>query len=173
MCSLSGINNTPFHRHQQETTAWEYANTLARLLAMLLRTQGEYRFTLSGELKDGLAAFRQALITGDGEVHKLHAVLMVLWKQRWTPTAEDPLSCPTHRFLCLLSLQADGAHGDANMSTRPIAQLKYLIRVAFLNEIHTLARNKGQETLDEALQECEQWFRDKTHFPFGDRKSVV
>src|SRR5215472_1394529 len=127
-----GINNTPLHPFQHETTQSQYCTIVIRQLAMLLRHSPTYQIPLTENLQRALGLFRSSLEQGLTEKAKedLHSVLMALWKQRWRPTSDNLLPCPTIRALALFTLKQDGHFLEPINVTGIIAKWDWCLRLA-------------------------------------------
>lgn len=162
-----GISNQPFHSHQQDSSTSKYGGTLVRLVSFLLRAKGEYEMPLPEDLSRNLLLLQQALEEQSTDCKALHSVLLGLWKTRWNLSENDSIPDPTHRFLALYSLQEDGGHADPSAITQVLAQLKWLVRVAFLIDIHIEASGLYDGQLDVACTSLQPWFTDKHYSTFS------
>lgn len=185
--SLSrGINNTPFHRHQQPQTLYTYAALGLRFLAGLLREGGADAFGLTPDrfttYVQPLQALLQASAPADAPELQdaLHQLLLFLWTTPWQPLdlsedeegpVEEPLSTsvvdPTLRFLIYISLRKDGSHADPKQVTPWIAQLKYLMRLTFLREIKHRSRTQFKGNDMHACDSLVNFFTEKQVSPFN------
>ncbi|OBZ66042.1 ATP-dependent DNA helicase tlh2 [Grifola frondosa] len=163
----TGINNTPFHRLQQDDSIKSYGNLVTCLLAMLLRPKQQYQIPLPAILVTHIQKLQQAIDDRSDIEDHIHHVLIDLWMTRWNPSQDNSIPCPSHRFLALNSVQHDGGHADASHNTQPIAKLKFAIRVTFLCQIKKMSATKygGQDDL--ACDELQAWFTEKTYSPFN------
>ncbi|OBZ77855.1 hypothetical protein A0H81_01612 [Grifola frondosa] len=135
----TGINNTPFHRLQQDDSIKSYGNLVTCLLAMLLRPKQQYQIPLPAILVTHIQKLQQAIDDRSDIEDHIHHVLIDLWMTRWNPSQDNSIPCPSHRFLALNSVQHDGGHADASHNTQPIAKLKFAIRVTFLCQIKKMS----------------------------------
>ncbi|THH16280.1 hypothetical protein EUX98_g9326, partial [Antrodiella citrinella] len=168
-----GISNTPFHKHQNETTLKEYVNPILCLLAGVLKDTGTKAFALpSSEAKDALA--EHAFTNGStGPLKKaIHNFLLEIWTTTWKPSPTNLFPCPTIRLLILLSLHHDRSHDEPKHVTPRIAKLKYLMRLVFLQELRSRSDDlDGQDDL--ACDTLEKYFTEKKPFPFNSICSLT
>lgn len=168
------MSNTPFRRHQEDTTLAQYLNTVTRLVSMLLRLPEfpSYSLPLPAPVTLAIAELQKKLEECSGQPSHpdlrlaLHTLFMALWGSQWHPTPSNPIPCPTHRLLILLSLEPDGGHKEAGKTTQPIAHLKYAMRLAFLHRIQTRATASLANSHFAAYHTTQQWLHEKQPCPF-------
>lgn len=164
-----GVNNTPFHPHQEETTFYQYLNTITRLLGMFwqMKDHPSYYLPLPDTVTKALTRYFTVLETDESDHDPLHDVFMSIWRYHWPITPNNTIPDPTHRLLVLMSLQPDGGHKDPSKMTQPIAHLKYALRLAFALEISQNATHvyDGQPFL--AYQQLKEWLHEKLPCTFN------
>ncbi|KIK25617.1 hypothetical protein PISMIDRAFT_22752 [Pisolithus microcarpus 441] len=165
----SGINNTPFHRHQNEETMGRYSLPVMALIWMLVRVQHEDRYSLPlpDTLIAKLAALRQGLHDGVNVSCSIHEVLTEVWMSKWIKTFDNPLPCPTERMLALFTLDRDGKHKEPNSVTWHLAKLEYCIRLVSLKELKLQAASKFNQDDELACDAVQPYFTEHTNTPFG------
>ncbi|KAF7368146.1 ATP-dependent DNA helicase tlh1 [Mycena sanguinolenta] len=144
----SGINNTPFHRHQNgDTTAQQYVVVIIRLIASLLRCSEVFSMELDEDLAAAINDLRLVLCDhrhGASDAQStLHAVFTALWHTRWRQTSASRMPDPTMRFLMLMSCQTGGEFATAKDTSGPIRKLCWGIQMHGLAEIHRLVETEG------------------------------
>ncbi|KAF8181976.1 hypothetical protein K438DRAFT_1975921 [Mycena galopus ATCC 62051] len=145
---LSGINNTPFHRHHMgDTTAQQYVVVVIRLIAALLRQSNVFSMEPSEPLTLAIEALRASLLdhrqdVKDAQPH-LHVIFGALWHSRWRQTATTRMPDPTMRFLMLLSSQPGGEFAAPKDTSGPIRKLCWAIQMHALAEIHRIVEVEG------------------------------
>lgn len=171
---LSGISNTPFHKHQQETTLADYARPTTALIAMLLRPKTTYTIPISPSFHNTLSQFLSDLAGDKPDIicSALHQVLNHLWHSVWIPTSENPIPDPTQRYLALVSLQHDGGFTEPHRTTGPIAKFEYALRLFMLVEMHDLVLQSLSPDLDHACSQLQPWFTEKINTPFNTLRSL-
>ena len=149
----------------------QYCTVIIRQLAMLMRAKKTYTIPLSSELQQTIGAFRDALDEGDQDQAQehLHHVFMALWKQKWRPTADNLIPCPTIRALALITLYPDGHFAEPHQVTGLIAKWERCMRLAFVKEISALSESAEEE---EACSMLQPWFTEKSLCPFNSLRSL-
>lgn len=144
-----------------------YSNPVCGLLAMLLRPQTDYRFSLPTPVEEAI----QHLMTHQGDIkaaaRRVFDVLLLLWTRRWTPTEDQTIADPTIRFLALSSLKSDGGFKDASAITPELAKFQYCMRLVFLKAIH----EEGGDVLEKCRQ-MQPWFTEKHDTTFNTIRSL-
>ena len=138
---------------------------------MLMRAKKTYTIPVSSELQHTIGAFQDALDEGDqyqAQEH-LHCMFMCLWKQKWKPTADNLIPCPTIRALALMTLHPDGHFAEPHHVMGLIAKWERCMRLAFVKEIIALSESAEEE---EACSMLQPWFTEKSHCPFNSLRSL-
>lgn len=173
----SGINNMPFHRHQQDDTLAQYMALPLSLLGMLIRPKKKYQLSLLKTVEQSICHLETILagneeIDGNLAILAVHTVFLTVWTTTWKPTSDNKIPCVTQRCLALRSLHADGSFGNPKGISPEISRLEYAMRLTFLHQIHTLARTKYDGNFDLARTEMQPWFTEKMHSPFNTLRSL-
>ncbi|KAJ7098481.1 hypothetical protein C8R43DRAFT_251881 [Mycena crocata] len=187
-----GINNTPLHRHQQESSDYQYALPLVQLVATLLRCLAEsepdvevYRVPTSPALTAALRALQTELIKLNGEVkrdkkcktlpsralRRLEHVFNLLWEGDWPRERGGPMADPTLCFLALSSLRAGGEFALPKDTTGRIAKLCRGIQFHVLVTIHYQCENM-QETPLNVMEGLQVWVTEKKESTFARLMSL-
>ena len=168
----SGINNTPFHKHQQDGTITEYTHAPLSLLGMLVRPQKSYQVPLLKPVEQALTDMLSALAhdVDAKAILAIHHVFLTIWTSNWEPSRENTMPCITQRCLALLGMQADGSICDPNGSTSHMSRFEHVMRLTFLKEIHLLATNKYDGNFDLDREDLQPWFIEKVRSHFNTVK---
>ncbi|KAG2126628.1 uncharacterized protein EDB93DRAFT_1096999 [Suillus bovinus] len=169
-----GINNSPLHRHQEDTTMKSYIRSTVGLLAMLLRADGsqDYEVPITHDLMQAVQHLELALREGEQTAEKIHAVLTIVWMTKWVKGEDNTIPCPTERFMILHTLEVDGRHKEPVLITPDFARVEYCMRLACLKQLKVLSAevyNGNDEAACDALQ---PWFTEKTGSPFSGIRSL-
>jgi len=170
-CFFRGINNTPLHHFQMEDTQNQYCTVIIKQLAMLMRPKKKYDIPLTADLQEALQLFEEFLQGGERDLAKdqLHNVFMALWKEKWKPTKDNAIPCPTIRALALMTLHSDGHFAEPKYVTSLISKWERAIRLAFVKEIKALSETMEEE---EACRILQPWFTEKSLCPFNSLRSL-
>ncbi|KAF8126882.1 hypothetical protein K438DRAFT_1790273 [Mycena galopus ATCC 62051] len=157
-----GINNTPLHEHQQETTLGQYILPLVHLVAALLRVTPNYKFSSSPAVDQALV-----LLKAQRTEDSLHRLFCALWQAEWVRSKTKLWPDPTMSFLCFFQLKQDGGFKGPKETTRPIAQLCWAIRLSALTQIHHWVDAGVCATQCEAMDRLARFVKDKANTTFG------
>ena len=96
----------------------------------------------------------------DDSAHRLHAILLFIWQQRWDWESGANIASPVERFVLLNGLTCKGGVGvkRAHEITGILAQFKFNIR---LTAVYEMRRNSA------TLEECRRWVLKDETTPFG------
>jgi hypothetical protein len=169
------VNNTPFHRHQQDNTLEGYTRIPLSLLGLLIRPQTEYTVPLTESVSEALGGLSRLLGNGDSDdkiMLAIHTVFLSVWTTVWKPTVENPIPCPTERCLALRSVNRDGSLAPPKKTTPEISRFEYVMRLTFLSQMHSLAKSDYGGDLDLARQAMQRWFTEKVYSPFNTIRSL-
>jgi hypothetical protein len=171
---FSGINNTPFHDHQQEDTINSYINPPLCELALLLRPKKHYKIPLPDDVEELVKMLHHSLQGSNKptKIDLIHQVFLSLWTRQWTPTDDNPIPCPTIRTLALLALKGDRSFKEAKDTTGFIAKFERAIRLTCLWEMRLLSMSKYDGNQLSACQEMQCWFTEKVESPFNSLRSL-
>jgi hypothetical protein len=142
---------------------------------MLLRTkanEGDYSIPLPQNLTDAVIELEDALTERMGVEEKIHGVLTKVWMVRWAKQEDNPIPCPTERFMALSMLEADGGHKQPVCVTNPLARLEYCIRLACLKELKILSASLYSGNDESACDALQTWFTEKNNSPFSRIRSL-
>jgi hypothetical protein len=176
-----GINNTPFHRHQQESTNDNYQLQLLGLLAMLLRpAQSSYELCLTKQVESLVGKLKRALEEEEGDKKKTalcaHELLMAMWTTKWLPAIGDTLDDPTICYLALTMVETDGSIKEAKYATTTIARLEYCMRLMFLVQMGFMKLNGDSSSsieMEDAAEELAPWYTEKVESTFNSLQSLM
>ncbi|KZT18427.1 hypothetical protein NEOLEDRAFT_1152627 [Neolentinus lepideus HHB14362 ss-1] len=171
----TGINNTPFHKMQQNSTLRQYISPVIRLLAFLLRPKDKYQVPIPialGQALQTLATWLSNPAEDKDGLVALDAVLGHIWMIKWLPSERNHIPCPTVRLLALSTLRPDGGHADARDVTPIIARLEYCMRLFFLTRIKTVAEELYHGDDDLGCKALSCWFTEKVQSPFNTLRSL-
>ena len=174
---LSGINNTPFHRHQQDSTLEQYMALPLSLLGMLMRPKKKYQVPLL-EMVDQSLQDLERIQASDENVDiesamlAIHRVFLSIWTTSWKPTKNNTMPCVSQRCIALRSVHADGSLGSPKGISPEISRMEYVMRLTFLHQIHALAMTKYDGNQDLARIEMQPWFTEKVDSPFNTLRSL-
>ncbi|KAG6883024.1 hypothetical protein C0993_008246 [Termitomyces sp. T159_Od127] len=107
----TGINNQPFHRHQDHPARMkDYTSPVIRLLAMLVRKPTCTTFDLPQEISERVKSLKAAMIKPDEVPLSMHVLrlLVSLWSHTWISSKSHPFPDPTVVCLALMMLESDG-----------------------------------------------------------------
>ncbi|TFY50993.1 hypothetical protein EVG20_g11219, partial [Dentipellis fragilis] len=171
----SGINNTPFHRHQNDETLDTYAIEVYHLVHMLLKAK-EIGYSLpTNEDLDGAIENLQDVL-GEQDITKISSaildVLMVLWQESWVKTHDKNISDPTICYIALSQLLPSGAFADVRQVTGVLAKLQYCMRLAFLVKMHDMVDNDEALSVMESCEVLQHWFVEKKESTFNSIRSL-
>ncbi|KAH7903590.1 hypothetical protein BJ138DRAFT_1020380, partial [Hygrophoropsis aurantiaca] len=168
-----GISNTPLRKMQVDRTLDLYSQQTASLLAMLLRPKPDgYTIPLSDAPQTSLDRLMQAILDKEDLEGCIHAVLMGIWATSWEVTEENPIPCPTMRYLALTTLHLDGSHSPPHLVTPLIAKLTYCMRLAFLQQIKYLTDQNDFPSDSPACDLMQRWFTEKLESSFNNIRSL-
>src|SRR6266478_9281903 len=170
-----GINNTPFHHHQQDATNDNYQTHLLRLLAMLLRPTESYKLSLTAQVKKLLKNLERALSVGETKKTALcaHRLLMAMWTTKWLPAIGDVLDDPTICYLALTMVESDGSIKDAKHATPTITKLEYCMRLMFLVQMGLAKVADESMEMEDAAEALEKWYTEKVESTFNPLRSLM
>jgi hypothetical protein len=170
-CFFRGINNTPLHHFQMENTQDQYCTVIIKQLAMLMRPKKKYIIPLTADLQEALQLFKEFLQGGERDLaqDQLHNVFMALWKEKWKPTKDNAIPCPTIQAFALMTLHLDGHFAEPKYVTSLITKWERAIRLAFVKEIKALSETMEEE---EACRILQPWFTEKSLCPFNSLRSL-
>jgi hypothetical protein len=171
---IRGILNEPLIKHQQDTTTTEYSRHGICIIAFLLRTKTNYKVPLLPKVQESVEKLRQKLLDGDPSkiLMAVHMCFVMLWANRWKPSDDNPMPCPTTRWVALHSLKIDGSLVEAKANTPDFAKITRLMRLCFLYQIRCSAVRNHNGDNQLALLEIQDWFREKVYSPFNDIRSL-
>ncbi|KAJ3792839.1 hypothetical protein GGU11DRAFT_692883, partial [Lentinula aff. detonsa] len=174
----TGINNTPFHKHQQgDTTTRTYIDELERLLCSILRNnQDVYPLDLPLSVAQHLQAFREALAeetTLDAQlVLLLHQLLFSLWTESWPQSRiTNYTTDPTILYLAFRMIIPAGGFREPVQTTPIIARITYCLRLAFVMEFSTKLNQLGYD-ISSHCDYLEKHFTEKHHYTFNSLRSL-
>jgi hypothetical protein len=169
-----GINNMPFHQHQQDQTLKTYTTAPFRLLAFLTRPKTNYQIPLPEDITKRLDILSKSLSSKsqDEGLLALHNVWMGLWKRKWPPTPDNKLPCPTIRALALMTMKQGGGFMDPKDVTCIIARFEYCIHLAMLVEIKRISTEQFDGCDELACDQVQPWFIEKVDSPFNSLRSL-
>jgi hypothetical protein len=169
-----GINNVPFHKHQQDQTLKTYALSPFQLLVFLIQPKTKYQVSLPDDLQRSLKILSNSLTikNRDEKFKALHAVFMGLWKRKWSSAVDNPIPCPTIRALALMTMKFGGGWLEPKDVTLIIARLVYIIHLAMLYEIKTISAADFDGNDEEACNLVQPWFIEKVDSPFNSLRSL-
>ncbi|KAF8062577.1 hypothetical protein FPV67DRAFT_1421983, partial [Lyophyllum atratum] len=170
-----GINNTPFHRHQDHKERMkQYVLPVIKLVAMLLRSSNLISYDLPPSLCANLDDLRETLVTSSPEDSsvKIHCILITLWTTTWVKTNDRLFPDPTINMLALSMLQQDGSFKHPKHTTGPIAKLEYCMRMDFMVEISQKSSTLGSLGHAHEAQSLEPWYTEKYDSTFNALRSL-
>ncbi|KAG5335205.1 hypothetical protein C0989_001870 [Termitomyces sp. Mn162] len=170
-----GINNQPFHCHQDHIHRMkEYTTPVVQLLAMLLRPSTSLVFPLSSEADKRLNDLRDAI----SDPHafalsmKVLRILIALWTHTWTPNQDNLFPDPTIVCLALMMLQPDGSFKHPKYTTGPIARFEYCMRNTFMIEIYRKVKLDPTTSFQFQMELLAPWFTEKYDSTFNSLRSL-
>lgn len=172
---LRGINNTPFHKHQDHVQQMkEYALPVTKLIAMLLRNNNTLMFDLPSNVQQNMEDIRHQV--NSHTIVELSVPVFYLLQGLWTHTwPRSPLiSFPDPTVVCiaLMMLQSDGSFANPKNTTPVIAKVEYDMRMVFIVEVHQRAQSgTDKEILKEGMQ-MERWYNEKHDSTFNSIRSL-
>jgi hypothetical protein len=173
--SFSGINNTPFGPHQQETTYDEYRVPILGLLGFLLRAKTNYTIASNDRLEKYLPLLREALESQDAEkiARRIFNVLLALWTYKWPSTIGKNLQDPTICYLALSMMQQDGTFKEPKYTTVEIARFEYFLRMVI--DLKMMSKTITDPEIDwETLEkEYSRWYTEKVDSTFNSLRSLT
>ncbi|KZP15412.1 hypothetical protein FIBSPDRAFT_958918 [Athelia psychrophila] len=172
-----GVNNTPFHKHEQPETLPIYCGVVTSLLNLLLEDKEHYEKILCQDTVIALNVFESVLegsmTTGQDASTELHNLLLQLWHREWaTPSEESDIPDPTIRTLALRSLLADGSFKEPSAVAPDIAKFEHLMRLTSVREIHNLAALKYNGNQLKAANDVLPWLQEKVSSTFNSLRSL-
>ncbi|KZP18978.1 hypothetical protein FIBSPDRAFT_744600 [Athelia psychrophila] len=172
-----GVNNTPFHKHEQPETLPIYCGVVTSMLNLLLEDKEHYEKTLSQDTVIALNVFESVLegsmTNGQDTSTELHNLLLQLWHREWaTPSQESDIPDPTIRTLALRSLLADGSFKEPSAVAPDIAKFEHLMRLTSVREIHNLAALKYNGNQLKAANDVLPWLQEKVPSTFNSLRSL-
>jgi hypothetical protein len=173
--AYSGVNNTPFHRHQQDDTLEAYVRFPLSLLQLLLSNGTKYKVPLTVRVSEALGGLSRSLDDSDSDdqvILTIHTVFLSVWTTVWMPTEDNPIPCPTERCLAPRSVHKDGSISHPKLVTPEIARFERTMRLTFLRQIHSLAKSDYGGDMDLARQSMQRWFIEKLYSPFNTLRSL-
>jgi hypothetical protein len=170
-----GINNTPFHQHQQDDTYDDYRVPILGLLAMLLRKKSNYTLTVEAEMPNLLENLSKALTTGKVEVIAKHifALLIAIWTIKWPSTIGRLLVDPTICYLALSMLERDRSFKHPRYTTGIIAKDEYCLRLLFALKIRLNSIKYPDISIEEHAKALEPWHTEKMESTFNSLRSLT
>jgi DEAD/DEAH box helicase/Helicase conserved C-terminal domain len=170
---LSGINNAPFHRHQEEqTTLRIYEGQVVGLLAMMLRPKITYNLILPNDIASSLEDLRAALLSKTDAQLATMDLLVRLWTRPWPKTSSGDVTDPTIRYIVLHCLCRDGSFIEPKLVTGVFAKFEYCMRGTFLSQTNHLVNQGLHASVEEAAQSLAPWHREKVESTFNSIRSL-
>jgi hypothetical protein len=143
-------------------------------LGLLLKQSDNYHIPIPKDLEEDIKTLCTHLPPqkpGDG-LAELHQVFKGLFMQKWIPTEDNPIPCPTIRTLALLSLQRDGSFAEPKNVTGLIAKLERAIQLTCLWELKHLSQSQYSGDDNLACDAVQHWFTEKVESPYGSLRSL-
>jgi hypothetical protein len=171
----SGINNTPFHKHQQDETLQQYISPVLGLLAMLLRPKKAYQLTTTHGLDKALSKLVEQLPSG--ETNKtafcIQDILVALWTVKWQPvTSIQRMTDPTLCYIALSMLEQDGSFADTKHVTGYASKFVHCLRLVFLVQMRRIMLNNPDMDIEAASQTLRIWYIEKQESTFNSLRSL-
>ncbi|KAG6915808.1 hypothetical protein DXG01_009772 [Tephrocybe rancida] len=172
-----GINNTPFHRHQDHAaTMKEYIQPVVCLLAMLLRLQEHpiFKYVLSTDTQKYLRILATSLTGENYHTHivKTNTILVELWTTAWIKDSNTTFADPTMNLVALLMLCPDGSFKPPQDTTKPLAKLQYCMRLTFMIEIYRRSRLNGSAGITAEAGALAIWHVEHNDSTFNSVRSL-
>ncbi|KAA1479881.1 hypothetical protein DENSPDRAFT_902459, partial [Dentipellis sp. KUC8613] len=173
----SGINNTPFHRHQNEETLDTYAIEVYHLVHMLLKArQVGYSLPTSDDLDETMEILQEALQEQEQDIVKIAPaildVLMALWQESWLKNHAKNIPDPTICYIALSQLLPSGAIADVQQVTGVLAKLQYCMQLVFLVKMHDMVEHGEGLSVMETCEVLQHWFVEKKESTFNSIRSL-
>ncbi|KAG6893968.1 hypothetical protein C0992_008005 [Termitomyces sp. T32_za158] len=171
----TGINNQPFHRHQDHQLRMkEYTSPVIHLLAMLLRKPACMAFQLPLHISQRLASLESALIEPDSVPLSMHVLclLIALWTHTFISTKDHLFPDPTVVCLALMMLEPDGRFKHPKHTTGPIARFEYCMRNAFMIEMYRKVKKNSSTTYQLEMEAIAPWVTEKYDSTFNSLRSL-
>lgn len=164
-----GLNNDPFHVHQNPDTMGNYLAPVLRLLAYLFRTTDELPESLVQKIAK-YKAVEKSLSPTDSRaeaIRALHDILADTWSRHWYPTASNPFPDPTIRSVAYGQMNLDGTYALPGLTTGQYAKITNVMRYVFGLAIH-----RSGKSLTTACDDWCPWFTEGKESTFNSIQSA-
>ncbi|KAF9461605.1 hypothetical protein BDZ94DRAFT_1371120 [Collybia nuda] len=161
-----GLNHTPFHKHQDhEIRMQEYAQPITKLIAMLLRNEGDLEFDLPPKVVVNLHKIRERMVTKNtGDIpYKIFYVLYGLWTASWPRTRTISFPDPTI---------TDGSFAHPKYTTGVLAKMQYDMRMVFIVQVDRSTKIKNDTDYIRQGVSLERWYTENQESTFNSIRSL-
>lgn len=141
----------------------------------MLREKSNYQLPLPDRVSNALDAFRVGLHSEDHRqtFTTTNDLFVYLWSTRYSRTENNVIPDPTERWLLLRGISRTGELDHPKGVTSPIAKTEFLMRLAFLMQMHIDAEGKHGGSVEMARKEWQKWFTEKEYSTFNTLRSLT
>jgi hypothetical protein len=123
----SGVNNTPFHKHQQDGTNDQYIKLPLSPLGMLVRHDETYQMPLLDNVQEAFDDLMELCADEDEDgddaddeemVSAIHQLLLSIWCSAWKPSEENKMPCIVWPFEMYAWMDPSGNHLESHLTSQ-------------------------------------------------------